>query len=78
MIFIDTKGFDRQTYQFEYVHREFLGEVLALSSTLRRGREPEKGGSLDASGRKIRTLQSCFGGMDTPVAGKKRFQSSFR
>src|SRR5580658_901488 len=30
MIFIDTKGFDRQTYQFEYVHREFVGEVRCV------------------------------------------------
>jgi peptidase M48-like protein len=27
MIFIDTNGFDKQHYKFDYVHREFLGEV---------------------------------------------------
>ena len=27
MIYLDTNGFDRQHYQFDYVGREFLGEV---------------------------------------------------
>ncbi len=30
MIYIDTNGFDRQHYKFEYVRREFLGEVRCL------------------------------------------------
>lgn len=30
MIFIDTGGFDRQHYHFDYVRREFLGEVRCL------------------------------------------------
>jgi hypothetical protein len=30
MIFIDTTGFDRQHYKFDYVRREFLGEVRCL------------------------------------------------
>ena len=30
MIYIDTKGFDRQHYQFDYVRREFLGEVRCV------------------------------------------------
>ena len=30
MIFIDTNGFDKQHYRFEYVRREFLGEVRCL------------------------------------------------
>ena len=30
MIFIDTNGFDRQHYKFDYVKREFLGEVRCL------------------------------------------------
>jgi hypothetical protein len=30
MIFIDTSGFDKQHYKFDYVHREFLGEVRCL------------------------------------------------
>jgi Peptidase family M48 len=30
MVFIDTNGFDRQHYKFDYVRREFLGEVRCL------------------------------------------------
>ena len=30
MVYVDTEGFDRQHYQFEYVRREFLGEVRCL------------------------------------------------
>lgn len=30
MIYLDTDGFDRQNYKFEYVRREFLGEVRCL------------------------------------------------
>src|SRR6201988_4818290 len=30
MVFIDTTGFDRQHYKFDYVRREFLGEVRCL------------------------------------------------
>jgi hypothetical protein len=30
MIFIDTNGFDRQHYKFDYVRREFLGDVRCL------------------------------------------------
>src|ERR1700676_288380 len=30
MIFIDTKSFDKQRYKFDYVRREFLGEVRCL------------------------------------------------
>lgn len=31
MIFIDTNGFDKQHYKFDYVRREFLGEVRCLA-----------------------------------------------
>jgi hypothetical protein len=30
MIFVDTNGFDKQHYKFDYVRREFLGEVRCL------------------------------------------------
>ena len=30
MVFLDTNGFDRSNYKFEYVRREFLGEVRCL------------------------------------------------
>ena len=29
-VFVDKNGFDRQHYKFDYVHREFLGEVRCL------------------------------------------------
>src|ERR1035437_5030251 len=30
MIYLDTNGFDKQNYKFDYVRREFLGEVRTL------------------------------------------------
>ena len=30
MIYIDTNGFNRQDYRFDYIRREFLGEVRCL------------------------------------------------
>lgn len=30
MVYVDTNGFDRQHYKFDYVRREFLGEVRCL------------------------------------------------
>ena len=30
MVFLDTNGFDKQHYKFDYVRREFLGEVRTL------------------------------------------------
>jgi hypothetical protein len=30
MVFVDTNGFDKQHYRFDYVRREFLGEVRCL------------------------------------------------
>jgi Peptidase family M48 len=30
MIYVDTSGFDRQHYKFDYIRREFLGEVRCL------------------------------------------------
>jgi hypothetical protein len=30
MIYVDTSGFDRQHYKFEYIRREFLGEVRCI------------------------------------------------
>jgi len=30
MIYVDTNGFDRQHYKFEYLRREFLGEVRCI------------------------------------------------
>jgi len=48
MIFIDTNGFDRQHYKFDYVRREFLGEVRCLVFDVIRRPKRAKAGSSDA------------------------------
>ena len=60
MIFIDTNGFDKQHYKFDYVRREFLGEVRCLVfdvTPLPKSRA--RAASWAASGWKIRTSTSC-------------------
>jgi hypothetical protein len=43
MIFVDMYGFDRQHYNFEYVRREFLGEVRCLVFDVNPVRKADKG-----------------------------------
>ncbi len=43
MIFIDTNGFDKQHYKFDYVRREFLGEVRCLVFDVTPGEKAGKG-----------------------------------
>ena len=43
MIYIDTNGFDKQHYKFEYVRREFLGEVRCLVFDVTPARENDHG-----------------------------------
>ena len=43
MIYVDTSGFDRQHYRFEYVRREFLGEVRCLVFDVTPLRQSDKG-----------------------------------
>ena len=43
MIYIDTNGFDKQHYKFEYVRREFLGEVRCLVFDVVPAKENERG-----------------------------------
>jgi peptidase M48-like protein len=43
MIYIDTTGFDKQHYKFEYVRREFLGEVRCLVFDVTPAKENERG-----------------------------------
>jgi hypothetical protein len=43
MIYVDTNGFDQQTYKFEYVRREFLGEVRCLVFDVTPKATPNKG-----------------------------------
>jgi hypothetical protein len=43
MIYLDMTGFDRQHYKFEYIRREFLGEVRCLVFDIGPLRQKEKG-----------------------------------
>jgi hypothetical protein len=43
MIYVDTSSFDRQHYKFEYVRREFLGEVRCLVFDIAPLRQSDKG-----------------------------------
>jgi Peptidase family M48 len=43
MIYVDTSGFDRQHYKFEYIRREFLGEVRCLVFDVGPLRKNDKG-----------------------------------
>ena len=43
MIYVDSSGFDRQHYRFEYVRREFLGEVRCLVFDVAPLRKSDKG-----------------------------------
>lgn len=43
MIYVDTSGFDRLHYKFDYVHREFLGEVRCLVFDVAPLRKGDKG-----------------------------------
>jgi len=43
MIYLDTSGFDRQHYKFEYIRREFLGEIRCIVFEVRPLRKNDKG-----------------------------------
>ncbi len=43
MIYLDTSGFDRQHYKFEYIRREFLGEVRCMVFDVAPLRKNDKG-----------------------------------
>jgi hypothetical protein len=78
MIFIDTKGFDRQTYQFEYVRREFVGEVRCVVFDVTPLPGTGKGrftGRIWAEDQNFTIVR--FNGMDTPIAEKSGFNLHF-
>ncbi len=78
MIFIDTKGFDRQAYQFEYVHREFVGEVRCVVFDVTPLPGTGKGrftGRIWAEDQNFTIVR--FNGMDTPIAEKNGFNLHF-
>jgi len=78
MIYIDTNGFDRQHYQFDYVRREFLGEVRCLVFDVTplpksgRGRFKGRVWAEDQNYTIVR-----FNGVFTPVAGINGFNLHF-
>jgi len=56
MIYVDTNGFDREHYKFDYVRREFLGEVRTLVFDVTPLAKAGKGRFSGASGSKTRTF----------------------
>ena len=54
MIYLDTNGFDKNHYKFDYVRREFLGEVRTLVFDVTPLPKAGKGRFADASGSRTR------------------------
>jgi len=78
MIYIDTNGFDRQHYQFDYVHREFLGEVRCVVFDITPLPKSGKGrfkGRIWAEDQGFTIVR--FNGVYTPVAGINGFNLHF-
>ena len=78
MIYLDTNGFDRQHYEFDYVGREFLGEVRCLAFDVTplpksgRGRFKGRVWAEDQGFTIVR-----FNGVYTPLAGLDGFNIHF-
>ena len=78
MIYIDTNGFDRQHYQFDFVRREFLGEVRCVVFDLTPLPKSGKGrfkGRIWAEDQGFTIVR--FNGVYTPVAGINGFNLHF-
>ncbi len=78
MIYIDTNGFDRQHYQFDYVRREFLGEVRCVVFDITPLPKSGKGrfkGRIWAEDQTFAIVR--FNGVYTPVAGINGFNLHF-
>jgi hypothetical protein len=78
MIYIDTNGFDRQHYQFDYVRREFLGEVRCVVFDITPLPKSGKGrfkGRIWAEDQTYAIVR--FNGVYTPVAGINGFNLHF-
>lgn len=78
MIYIDTNGFDRQHYQFDYVRTEFLGDVKCVVFDVtplpKSGRGRFKG-RVWAENQDYTIVR--FNGVYTPVAGLNGFNLHF-
>jgi len=78
MIYLDTTGFDRQHYQFDYVGREFLGEVRCLVFDVTPLPKSGKGrfkGRVWAEDEGYTIVR--FNGVYTPLAGINGFNLHF-
>jgi hypothetical protein len=78
MIYIDTNGFDRQHYQFDYVRREFLGEVRCVVFDITPLPKSGKGrfkGRIWAEDQNYTVVR--FNGVYTPMAGINGFNLHF-
>ncbi len=78
MIYIDTSGFDRQHYQFDYVRREFLGEVRCVVFDVTPLPKSGKGrfkGRVWAEDQNFTIVR--FNGVYTPIAGINGFNLHF-
>ncbi|MGB8837665.1 MAG: hypothetical protein WCC67_13015, partial [Candidatus Acidiferrales bacterium] len=78
MIYIDTNGFDRQHYQFDYVRREFLGEVRCVVFDVTPLPKSGKGrfkGRVWAEDQNYTIVR--FNGVYTPIAGINGFNLHF-
>ena len=78
MIYIDTNGFDRQHYQFDYVRREFLGEVRCVVFDITPLPKSGKGrfkGRMWADDQNFTIVR--FNGVYTPIAGINGFNLHF-
>ena len=77
MIFIDTNGFDKQHYKFDYVKREFLGEVRCLVFDVTPlPKSGQRQVPRAASGWKIRATTSCASTADTAAEGTPAITST--
>ena len=68
MIYLDTNGFDKKHYKFDYVRREFLGEVRTLVFDVTPCPKPARDASSGASGSKTRTSTSSASTAPTAAA----------
>lgn len=78
MVYLDTNGFDRQHYEFDYVGREFLGEVRCLVFDVTPLPKSGKGrfkGRIWAEDQGFAIVR--FNGVYTPLAGLNGFNIHF-
>jgi hypothetical protein len=78
MVYLDTVGFDRQHYQFDYVRREFLGDVKCVVFDVTPLKKSGKGrflGRIWAEDENYTIVR--FNGVYTPVAGINGFNLHF-